>query len=203
MTQVLNILMACSLFLFAACTGNNTPEEQTATDTTISIPPDTDTSVENSPSQSFSGPDIDQYIQTSMPGWTVPEASTWEKYWYDRYEKGKNTVYRVQEDFDGNGQTDYAFILKDNRDKYAVWAFLQNDTSYTTHRIYDITRSNRKLHVGLGVLEAGTYDDLNTTDTALAKVQTEHPAIHVIFFETAARAYYWKDGRFHLIQTGD
>jgi hypothetical protein len=34
-------------------------------------------------------------------------------------------------------------------------------------------------------------------------VKTDHPAIHVIFFETAAKAYYWKDSTFHLIQTGD
>lgn len=197
------ILLACSLFLFIACAETTTTGEQTITDSTVNTTPVSDTPGAGSTAPSRST-DIVQYISTSMPGWSAPESSEWEKYWYDRYKKDKNTVYRVQEDFDGNGQRDYAFILKDTAGKYSVWAFMGMDESYTSHRIYDITRlPGRKLHVGLGVLKAGTYNDLNTVDTVPAKVKTDHPAVHVVFFETAAKAYYWKDSAFHLIQTGD
>lgn len=144
------------------------------------------------------------YISTNLPGWVVPGTDEWEKYWYDRYHRDGNTVYRVQSDFDGNNQRDYALILKDTAGRYAVWAFMGSGESFTSHRVYDITRlADRKLHVGLGVLKAGTYDDLNTTGSIPAKVTTEHPAIHVVFFETAAKAYFWKNSAFHLIQTGD
>jgi hypothetical protein len=79
-----------------------------------------------------------------------------------------------------------------------------NEESYTPYKVYDITRlSDRKLHVGLGILKEGTYDDLNTIAAVPAQVKTDHPAVHVVFFETAARAYYWKDSAFHLIQTVD
>lgn len=197
------ILLACSLFLFIACAETTTTGEQTITDSTVNTTPVSDTPGAGSTAPARST-DIVQYIRTSMPGWSVPESSEWEKYWYDRYKKDKNTVYRVQEDFDGNGQGDYAFILKDSSNKYTVWAFLKNDTSYTAHRVYDITRlPKQKLHVGLAQLKAGAYQDLSGLDTLPPKIQTEHPAIHVIFFETASRAYYWKEGSFRMIQTGD
>ena len=204
MTRKCNTLLACSLLLLAACTDNTTAEVTTDKDTSVTDTSDTAGSVHSIPSHSESAADITHYIETELPGWKVPGNNSWEKYWYNRYKQGKNLVYRVQEDFDGNDRTDYAYILKDSSEKYAVWAFLANDNSYTRHRIYDITRlPNSKLHVGLAVLKAGTYTDLNSTDTVPSKVQTSHPAIHVIFFETASKAYYWKDGSFHLIQTGD
>lgn len=203
MAKKVNILLACSLFLLAACSDTTNTEEQVKTDSTVSEAPFADSSARNTPSPAVSA-DINQYLQAAMPGWSVPESSEWEKYWYDRYKKDRNTVYRVEEDFDGNGQSDYAFILKDTAGKYAVWAFLGNVGNYIPHRIYDITRlPGQKLHVGLDRLKAGTYDDLNTAEAVPAKVKTEHPAVHIIFFETAAKAYYWKDSTFHLIQTGD
>jgi hypothetical protein len=204
MTRKCDILLACSLFLLAACSDNTPTEVTTEKDASTTVTPDTAGSVSNTPSHSNSAADITRYIETDLPGWKEPESSSWEKYWYARYKQGKNTVFRVQEDFDGNGRTDYAYILKDSMEKHAVWAFMGNDSSYIKHRIYEITRlPNSKLHVGLALLKAGSYNDLNTTDTVPAKVQTVHPAIHVIFFETASKAYYWKDGSFHLIQTGD
>lgn len=204
MTRKLYSLLFCSLFLLAACTENSSTEQQTTADSVVTDTPATDTRTNNEAPQGNRGADINQFIRDSMPGWAVPESSEWEKYWYERYQKDRNTIYRVQSDFDGNGQGDYAFILKDSLDKFTVWAFMRQDDTYTPHRIYDITRlPNRKLHVGLSVLKAGTYSDLNTTDTVPAKIQTRHSAIHVVFFETAAKAYYWKDGSFHLIQTGD
>lgn len=203
MARKTNLLLACSLFLFAACSENTTADEQTTTDSTVSEPLITDSTTPNAASPA-SSTDIAQFIQTNMPGWSVPGKEDWEKYWYDRYNKDKNTVFRVQSDFDGNGQRDYAYILRDSTSQYAVWAFMGKEESYSPRRIYDITRlPNRKLHVGLGVLKPGTYNDLNTADTLPAKVKTDHPAIHVVFFETAAKAYYWKDSTFHLIQTGD
>lgn len=203
MAKKVYLLLACSLFLWAACSDSTNTEEQATADSTLNTAPAIDTTTPNAASPAGST-DIHRFIQTAMPAWSVPESSEWEKYWYDRYKKDKNTVYRVQEDFDGNGQRDYAFILKDSAGKYAVWAFMGKEERYTPHRIYDITRlPDRKLHVGLGVLKAGTYHDLNTVDTVPAKVTTEHPAVHVVFFETAAKAYYWKDSAFHLIQTGD
>ena len=204
MIPIKYIWVACGLFLLTACTERTTTTEETTTDTTTQVV--TDTSAESTliPTNSSNNTTIVQYIETALPGWKVPERNSWEKYWYDRYKEGKNLVYRVQSDFDGNGQTDYAYILKDSANKYAVWAFLKNDTTYAPHRIYDITQlPNSKLHVGLAVLKAGSYDDLNTAGGAPVKVQTDYPAIHVIFFETAAKAYYWKDSTFHLIQTGD
>lgn len=203
MTRNTPLLLFCSLFLFTACAENTTTAEQATTDTLVSQPSLTDTSARNKASKS-SSTDITQYIRNNMPAWSMPDKSEWEKYWYDRYHKNSNTVYRVQSDFDGNGQRDYAFILKDTTGKYAVWAFMGSEETFTPYRVYDITRlTHQKLHVGLEVLKAGTYDDLNTADTVPAKVQTGYPSIHVIFFETAAKAYYWKDSTFHLIQTGD
>ena len=204
MIRKCHTLLTCSLFLLAACTDNTTAEVKTDKDTSVAVASDTAGSVHSLPSRSNDQEDITHYIEKELPGWKIPESNSWEKYWYNRYKQGKNLVYRVQKDFDGNGHTDYAYILKDSLEKHAVWAFLGNDSSYTRHRIYDITRlPNSKLHVGLTVLKAGSYNDLNTTDTLPVKIQTNHPAIHVIFFETASKAFYWKDGSFHLIQTGD
>lgn len=203
MTKKFHFVLLCSFFLLAACSEQMSTEEQVTTDSSLSQTTVSDTAAKGTIPQG-SSTDVAHFIRTSMPGWSVPESTEWEKYWYDRYKKNKNTVYRVQSDFDGNGQRDYAFILRDTTGKYAVWAFMGTDETFTPYPIYDITRlADRKLHVGLGVLKAGTYNDLNTTDTVPAKVQTEHPAIHVVFFETAAKAYYWKDSSFHLIQTGD
>lgn len=204
MTRKFYFGMLCSLFIFAACNSNKAPDEQPAQDSSAITSPDTIPTAINKTSNNNDTLVVRQFIRDSMRGWSTPGSSTWEKYWYERYKKKGNTVYRVQSDFDGNGEKDYAFILKDSSDQYVVWAFLKQEDTYAPYRIYDITRlPGRKLHVGLGVLPAGTYNDLNTMDTIPAKVQTAHPAIHVVFFETAAKAYYWKDGRFHLIQTGD
>ena len=152
MTRKCHTLLACSLFLLAACTDNTTAEVTTDKDTSATVTSDTAGSVHSIPSHSANAADITHYIEKELPGWKVSGSNSWEKYWYNRYKQGKNLVYRVQEDFDGNDCTDYAYILKDSSEKYAVWAFLANDSSYTRHRIYDITRlPNSKLHVGLAV----------------------------------------------------
>jgi len=204
MTHVKNLLAAYSLFLFSACTDGTTTTGQAAADPGFPDTTNISDSVMITPSNKKGDFTIEQYITAALPGWHIPPSSSWEKYWYDRYKKGKNLVFRVQSDFDGNGGKDYAFILKDSADNHAVWAFLKNDSTYTKHRVYNIARlPNSKLHVGLGLLKAGSYNDLNTTGPDPVKVKTGNPAIHVIFFETAAKAYYWKDNAFHLIQTGD
>jgi phenylpyruvate tautomerase PptA (4-oxalocrotonate tautomerase family) len=204
MMPIKNIWVTCGLFLFTACTDSANTTEETVADTITAVVTDTTHRSPEIINKSNGSISIEQHIQTALPGWKVPEKNSWEKYWYERYKEGKNLIYRVQSDFDGNGQTDYAYILKDSANKHTVWAFLKNDTSFTAHRIYDITQlNNSKLHVGLAVLKAGSFDDLNTAGGEPVKVKTDHPAIHVIFFETAAKAYYWKDSTFHLIQTGD
>lgn len=201
------IFSACSLFLLSAC-ADNTGQSQTKTTATETVhrQPHLDTTAGKKaaiPDQNISYAGIETYLQSQMPQWKVPEASEWEPYWYKRYNKGTNRVYRTQADFDGNAQTDYAYILKNDGGQYAVWAFLKANDTYTAKKVYDITKFADKVHVGLDTLKAGSYHDLNSTGSVPAAVQTEHPAIHVIFFETAAKAYYWKNGAFHIIQTGD
>lgn len=136
-----------------------------------------------------------------MKGWSVPNEHTWEQKWYDQYNKGTNKVYKLQADFDGNATTDYAYILQNAASQYAVWAFLKMAEGYQPVKVYGITKIAGKLHAGLGLLPPGTYYDINGEKPV--PVTTKTSAIQVIFFGTASKAYYWKNGKFNLVQTGD
>ena len=192
--------ISCSLFYFISCSNQ-----------TDDVPPLLLDSSAQSTTSSDSNPALDQeaavlqFIRDSLHGWTIPEKSTWENYWYKEYHKGPNTIYRVQSDFDGNTQTDYAFILKDSTGRHSVWSFLRKENTYKPYRLYDIypLPEERKLQVGLGILDPGSYDDVNSVDSLMKRVSIQFPAVHVLFFETASKAYYWKDTGFHMIQTGD
>src|SRR5688572_21847684 len=106
MTCIQNRILACSLFVFAACSDNGSTAGGSPIDTSISTISDTIEHTARTPSNKNGSIDINHYIETNLPGWKVPPNNAWEKYWFDRYKEGKNTVYRVQSDFDGNGQTD-------------------------------------------------------------------------------------------------
>lgn len=205
----------CSLFIFCTCGNETTKEaEKVATDTAVKTQPvttpadnptgtTTDTAITGAATNSHApATSVEAFIKSSLKDWSIPAASTWDPKWFNKYKKGENTVYSVQADLDGNGQKDGAYILEDTEKQFAVWAFLRNDDTYKPVKIYAIQRlKDKPLHVGLGVLPPGSYADINSAD--LHKVTTQKPAIHVLFFETASKAYYYENGKFQLIQTGD
>jgi len=142
-------------------------------------------------------------LKEQLPGWQLPAPGTWEKYWFDAYKKDSTLVNYAPADFNGDHQPDYALLLKNTDDQYAVWVLQSQAGTYQAIQLYQLEANNLPLSTGIELLPAGqlNYMDLDADDNKT--IQLQQPAIQVVFFEAAAETYYWKNGKYQSVTTGD
>jgi hypothetical protein len=195
-----------TLLLFAC--GQNSTEKKTITDTVQQrASPDT-TIGEKTPAGSIYDQYLPQalksYVQQSLPEWKLPDPTAWEKYWFDEYKKDKSLVNFITGDFNCDGLADHALILLNQQGDIGAWAFLAKDGSFEKTKLDQFENlSGGPIGTGLLILEKGEHSYLGPEGEIEKPVKVKCEGVTVIFFEKAARSYYWENGEVKAIQTGD
>jgi hypothetical protein len=185
-----------TLFLFAC--GQNSSEKNTP-DTAISsnIPP-------IAIYDQYLPQALVSYVQQSLPEWKLPDPTAWEKYWFDEYKKEKSLVNFITSDFNCDNVADHALILLNQKGDIGVWAFLARDGSFEKTKLDQFENlSGGPIGAGLLILEKGEHSYLGPEGEIEKPVKVNCEGVTVIFFEKAARSYYWENGKVKAIQTGD
>ena len=142
------------------------------------------------------------HLSATMPEWRLPDPSSWEKYWWDQHKTDSTLVNYIAGDFDCNGKRDHAMILTDAKNNIGAWAFLSKGNSFENFKLDEFENPGGQIGCGLMLLPPGQHGDLNQEDVKY-RVNVKCQGITVIFFEKAARSYYFENGKLKWIQSGD
>jgi hypothetical protein len=197
------------MVLVFAC-GQKKAAQEKVSDPSVPVPPPTGiTPVRDSiPSAAiydeYLPPALIRYIRQSMPDWKLPAPNLWEKFWFDDYQTGKFLVNFISADFNCDGATDHALILLNQKNDIGAWAFLAKDSSFEKTKLDEFENwTDGRIDCGLLVLERGEQHHISADDETAKTVKVNCEGVTVIFFEKAARSYYWEKGKVKAIQTGD
>jgi hypothetical protein len=193
--------------LLVAC-GQNTTEKKTTGDTlpTKSLPQDTvvkDSVPDRAIYSRYLSTALMHYVDISLPDWRLPDPSAWEKYWFDEYKRDKSLVNFISGDFNCDGTIDHALILTNAKGDIGAWAFLAKDSSFEKTKLDQFESLSNPIGAGLQILEKGEHGYIGADGEPAKPVKVNCEGVTVIFFEKAARSYYWEKGKVKAIQTGD
>ncbi len=115
--------------------------------------------------------------------------------------RNENADVCIKADFDGNGMTDYALAVYDEKDKVTVVVFLKKKSGYI-HEVlpienyYDYPDPNQiKLEMFPATGEIETLEDT---------LNLEYTGIGISWFDSpTSGVYYWKDSEFVKAWTAD
>ena len=143
--------------------------------------------------------------------WTLPPLRRWETYWLEQYPADSTgDLSQRHVDLDGDGRADHALFLtrKDTArhdSTYALVIVLATGRD-TLLAAYDWAEYQGGIGLGLTCEPPGELTHLggegDEEDTPSSTPLTTW-AITMQFFEKAAITWYWQDGRFHQVWTGD
>ena len=148
---------------------------------------------------------FENYISNQFKEWILPESTAWETLWWNQYRTDSSLVGYIPADFNCDGKQDLAMILSNKKDSntVAAWAFIASNNSFQPHKLYEYKRTNGFIPVGLQLRKPGNLRYLDSSGGGPHQMQLKCDAVQVLYFETAARTYYWKNGKFSYVQTGD
>lgn len=145
-------------------------------------------------------------LKEKLSGWKLPSPSSWEKYWFNEYKKDSSLVDYVTGDFNGDRKPDYALLLVNEQHAFVVWV-LQSDSNdnYQAIQLTELTEASLPLETGLELIDAGklNYLSMETESNEIKAIDLKHQAIQISFFEASAETYYWDEGKFKSVTTGD
>lgn len=193
-------LAACLFYAcLCACTG---PTPSTEADQ--AGPPTPDTTVEQGTDPLNLG--LPERIREV---WEATPENRWDPYWEEAYADSIGSLGHRSADFTGDGTVDHAYFL--TRTDTA-----RRDSAYALVILFDRVRdtvltvepwAEAEGHIGMGLtLEPpGVLGHLGGEDGGEPEgtVDLKQPAITLVYFEKASITWYWKDGAFHKVWTGD
>lgn len=141
--------------------------------------------------------------------WEMPSPQRWDEYWEKQYGDSTGTLGHRHADLDGDGIMDHAFLLsrKDtaNRDStYALVVRFGNDRD-TLLSVEPWAEADGHIGMGLDLEPPGKLGHLGGEEGGEPEgsVELKQPAVTLVYFEKASITWYWKDGSFHKVWTGD
>jgi hypothetical protein len=155
--------------------------------------------------KSYISPTLKALIEEKLPGWKLPSADSWEKYWFNAYKKADALIDYASGDFDGDGKADYALLLENENHAFIVWVLQSQSNGYKAIELTELTETTLPLNTGLELIDKGKLNHLNMDNgvDGIETIELKHQAIQVSFFEASAETYYWKDGKYQSVNTGD
>ena len=193
-------LAACLFYVFlCACTGPTpSPEADQA------VHPTPDTTLEQGTDPLNLG--LPERIRDR---WVPTPENRWDPYWEEEYADSIGSLGHRSADFTGDGTVDHAYFL--TRTDTAI-----RDSAYALVILFDLLRdtvltvepwAESEGHIGMGLtLEPpGMLGHLGGEEGGEPEgtVDLKQPAITLVYFEKASITWYWKDGSFHKVWTGD
>ncbi len=141
--------------------------------------------------------------------WQLPSAERWDTYWQQQYADSTGDLRHRRADLDGDGTMDNALFLTrtdtTHRDSaYALVIGFGNGTD-TTLTIEPWAEAEGHIGMGIALEPPGPMGHLGGEDGGEPEgtVDLKQPAVTLIYFEKASITWYWKNGSFHKVWTGD
>ncbi|MFZ1688852.1 MAG: hypothetical protein WAU70_15600 [Flavobacteriales bacterium] len=143
--------------------------------------------------------------------WFLPPISRWERYWQQQYAADSTGDLSMRTaDLDGDGSSDHVLFLcstdtAERDSAYVVLVTFGNgrDTLLVS---YPWAEAQGGIGMGLALHPPGTLEHLGGEEgeaEIASPVLLTQPAVTVLFFEKAAITWFWRDGSFHQVWTGD
>jgi hypothetical protein len=152
----------------------------------------------------YLSPIVLKLVQQRLPKWKLPEPSTWDKFWFTNYKKQNTLVNYIAADFNGDRKNDYCLILKNKQNIFAVWVLQSDKKDYLPIKLYETSSKTLPIEIGLELIPKGKLNYIDFDNDKTPKpIDLHNPAIQVVFFETSAQTYYWKNGKYLSVTTGD
>lgn len=144
-------------------------------------------------------------LEEKLPGWKLPSPNSWEKYWFHAYKKANALVDYVNADFNGDGKPDYALLLENERHAFIVWVLQSDGNDYKAIQLREFSEATLPLDIGLELVDKGELNYLSMDEGGedIKTIDLKYNAIQVSYFEGSAETYYWKDGKYQSVTTGD
>jgi hypothetical protein len=209
----MKILFAIIAIAFISCNNSNNDKpadtkKDPGTATKDSVAPvnnvpETEKQYDSTVYASYIPAALKDYLDKELPGWAMPAPSKWEKYSFNQYKKDNSLVNIVPGDFNCDNQKDYALILRKKKNALAAYAFVSGNNGFTKHQLQDLGEEMDMINTGLELIPPSAVHHIGEGDEEPAPVQLKCDAVQVIWFEQAARTYYWNKNRFTYVQTGD
>ncbi|HZH38579.1 MAG TPA: hypothetical protein VEX17_00755 [Bacillales bacterium] len=137
-----------------------------------------------------------------LPGWTLPKPSDWTAYWFNTYKKDSALVNYITADFNCDQKQDYALLLTNKQNEIAVWAIQSNKEDYAAIKLYELGKPGKPFDNGIELIPKGEVNYLDDKGN-YKSMNFKCPAIQLLFFEKSAISFYWNNGKYERIQTGD
>lgn len=199
---------------FLSCTQPNPTQKIKNKDTFSVSNPDTPVAHQQPPKDAtptydssiyshYISPSVVRLLSQHLPQWHVPDPGSWDAFWFSEYKKDSALVNAISGDFNCDGKQDYCLLLTHVKEGLAVWVLQSAGETYKAIKLEELGHMERPIEVGLLITEAGQLDYLDEKAEEAKAVHINCPAISVVFFEKAAWTYYWEDGKFVEVQTGD
>jgi len=119
---------------------------------------------------------------------------------------GINDPWSISADFNGDGVTDFAGLLKNSSGKIELVVFY-SELNEIRHKILmkGIKTKTNSISIAVimkppGKVEGFPFVGIDPKDLV---VELKYPGIHQIFFESSAVLFYWEQGGFKEIWTAD
>lgn len=147
---------------------------------------------------------LKSYINKNLPQWKLPDPSEWDNLWFQSYKSPNSLVNYIRGDFNCDQKEDYGLLLSDKTNSIAAWIIHSDENGYSGVKLEDIGTFDNHIQVGLELVEAG---DLNYIDPDIEDepkpIRLKCPAVQVVYFEKGAATYYWDNGKYNSVITGD
>ncbi len=199
---------------FIAC-GQSNPAPKTATNDTASSSKQDTTIVQQVQHQDsivtydstsykhFIPQNVLSLVKQLLPQWRIPDPDNWDSFWFKEYKKDSALVNYISGDFNCDNKKDYALLLVNTKEGFAIWVFQSDNEEYKTIKLDELGHMEKPVEVGLQFTEAGLLNYLDANAEDVKSIHLNCPAISIIFFEKAAVTYYWDKSKYKEVQTGD
>lgn len=145
-------------------------------------------------------------INQKLPDWYLVAPNNWDQFWFKEYKKDRSLVNYMAGDFNCDQKQDYALVLADRKNELAVWVLQSDGKDYKSIKLHDLGKTGIPLEVGIEIVPEGNLNYIvvdEDDEDGVKSIELECPGIQVMFFEKSAVTYYWKNEKYHELQTGD
>ena len=142
-------------------------------------------------------------IKHQLPNWELPDPSNWQRFWFKEFMKNGGLVNYISGDFNCDNINDYCILLQNADKEFAVWVLQSQQDTFSAIKLSDIGKPITQLEIGLEVVPTGPLFYIDFQNDNPKQIDLKCPGIQIISFEKAASTYYWKDGNYKSVVTGD
>ncbi len=135
-------------------------------------------------------------LRTTLPDWKLLPPSYWDQPFYNQYKENNSLPCYFSSDLNGDGKSDYVFILTDNKNKLAIWAMLSSSKNgYVKTKLSDLATFEKKPKVAINSLRPGLYHS-KVHDSQDEEIKVRYISVRYIYDGRTDIGFYWNGSKF-------